>query len=108
VRETATWTRDKIGAIRELSHATAEYARRQLPKIYSRELIDVLFAQPYCRIANLVEASVAKRQTAARYLKAMVEIGVLQERKVGREKIFVHPRLMDLLTKEQNTFHPLA
>lgn len=102
VRETAVWTTAKIGAIRTLSDVTVDYVRKQLPKIYSRELVDVLFAQPYCRITNLVEAGIAKRQAASRYLKLLAGIGVLEERKVGREKVFVHPRLMKLLTAESN------
>lgn len=106
VRETASWTTSKIGAVRELSAATVDHVRTRLPKIYSRELVDLIFAQPYCRIGNLVEAGIAKRQTASRYLKLLVEIDVLEEREVGREKLFVHPRLLDLLTEDVNEFDP--
>ncbi|MBC8426932.1 Fic family protein [bacterium] len=102
VRETATWTTAKIAAVRELADATARHVQSRLPKIYSRELVDVIFSQPYCRIANLVDAGVAKRQSASRYLKLLVEVDVLEERKVGREKLFVNPRLMELLTSETN------
>ena len=97
VRETADWTLAKVQSIRELADDTAERVRAALPKIYSRELVDELFAQPYCRIENLVTAGIAKRQTASRYLKLLVELGVLEERKSGREKIFVNPGLMALL-----------
>ena len=63
-------------------------------------MIDVIFAQPYCRISNLDEAGIAKRQTASSYLKELASLGVLQERKVGREKLFIHPKLMTLLTTD--------
>jgi len=43
----------------------------------------------------------AGRQAASRYLKQLVEIGVLEERVVGREKLFIHPKLMDLLTSDE-------
>lgn len=66
VEETAMWTTAKIGAIRTLAAHTTEHVRRQLPKIYSRELVDIVFEQPYCRIANLVEAGIAERQAASR------------------------------------------
>jgi len=56
VEETAGWTTAKIKAIRELAEHTRTYVRGTLPKIYSQELIDVIFAQPYCRISNLDEA----------------------------------------------------
>jgi Fic family protein len=106
VEETAAWTTGKIGAIRKLSADTAEYVRQTLPKIYSRELVDVIFVQPYCRIANLVEADIAGRQAASRYLKALVTTGVLREQAVGKEKLFVHPKLMTLLTRDSNAFEP--
>jgi len=108
VEETATWTTAKIGAMRRLSEETSIYIRRALPKIHSRELIDLIFQQPYCRIGQLVEAGIAKRQAASRYLKALVEIGVLQENPVGREKLFVHPKLLILLTRDSNDFPPYA
>ncbi|MCH7683450.1 MAG: hypothetical protein IIB35_07050, partial [Gemmatimonadetes bacterium] len=80
----------------------------ELPKIYSRELVDVIFEQPYCRIANVVEAGIVERQAASRYLKALVSIGVLQEQAMGRERLFVHPRLLALLTTDTNTFASYA
>jgi len=104
VEDTAAWTTAKIGAIRKLAAHTTEYARLKLPKIYSRELVDIIFEQPYCRIVNLVEAKVAGRQAASRYLKALVEIGVLREQSFGKEKLFVHPKLMTLLTRDSNAF----
>ncbi len=106
VEETSTWTTAKIAAIRTLAAATVEFVRHELPKIYSRELVDVIFEQPYCRIANLVEAGIVERQAASRYLKALVSIGVLQEQAMGREKLFVHPTLLGLLTADTNTFAP--
>jgi len=102
VEETANWTTAKIMAIRELSDSTAALVRDRLPKVYSRELVDVIFEQPYCRIANLVDKRIAQRQAAARYLKSLVDIGVLQERQVGKEKLFIHPRLMKLLADHGN------
>ncbi len=100
VEETATWTTAKIGAIRRLTAETSAHVRQKLPKIYTHELMDVIFEQPYCRIANLVDANIAGRQAASRYLKALVAIGVLEERSIGREKLFVHPKLLILLTRE--------
>jgi hypothetical protein len=104
VEETAKWTTAKIEAIRSLSAHTAEYARAMLPKIYSRELVDLVFELPYCRIQNRVAAKIAKRQSASVYLKQLVEIGVLEERVAGRKKLFIHPKLMELLTREDNCF----
>jgi Fic family protein len=107
VEETARWTTAKIEAIRKLSIHTIETVRRTSPKIYSRELVDLIFEQPYCRIQDVATATgIAARQTASRHLKQLVDIGVLTEMTFGREKLFIHPKLMKLLTQEGNHFDP--
>lgn len=106
VEETARWTTEKIAAIRLLEEHTGAFVRARLPKIYTRELVEVIFAQPYCRIGNLVERDIARRQSASRYLKELVAIGVLEEVRVGKEKVFIHPKLMLLLGQDGNEFLP--
>ena len=96
VEETARWTTRKIAAIRGLAEHTTDYVREKLPKIYSRELVETIFEQPYCRIGNLVDKQIAQRQAASRYLKDLVAIGVLGEVQAGKEKLFTHPRLIQL------------
>lgn len=102
VEETSHWTAAKIAAIRDLISVTTAYIQKALPKIYSHELVQVLFEQPYCRIGNLVENNIAKRQTASVYLKQLCDIGVLQELQMGKEKLFVHPKLMQLMSTEDH------
>lgn len=106
VEETASWTTAKIATIRTLSDHTTDYVRASLPKVYSHELVSLLFELPYCRISSLTEAGIAKRQTASQYLKQLVEIGVLTEKDAGKEKVFIHPKLMLLLTRDSNEFVP--
>jgi len=106
VEQTARWTTDKIAALRALRAHTGEHVRQRLPKIYSHELVETLFEQPYCRIANLVAKGIAQRQAASRYLQDLVGAGVLREQAVGREKLFIHPKLMQLLTQDGNRFVP--
>ncbi len=104
IEETCLWTTDKIKAIRELMRHTADYIQRKLPKIYTWELVELLFKQPYCRIANVVDGGLAKRQTASVYLKQLADAGVLREIPSGRESLFVHPKYMELLTGEENVW----
>jgi len=106
IEDTARWTTTKISAIRHLSAMTITHVKQAAPKIYSRELVDLIFDLPYCRIQNLVERNLAGRQAASRYLKQLVEIGVLEERTVGRNKLFIHPKLMQLLTRDDNLVTP--
>lgn len=106
IEETAVWTMAKIAAIRALSDHTREHIRLKAPKIYSHELVNLIFELPYCRIHNLSAAGIAKRQAASNYLKELASIGVLIEKQIGREKLFIHPKLMQLLTREGNTYTP--
>lgn len=104
VEETSLWTKEKIRAVRDLMDATVDYVSSSSPKIYSRELIEVIFTQPYSRIGDVVNAKLANRATASKYLKELVAKGVLQERKEGRENIYINVRFLDLLTAETNAF----
>jgi Fic family protein len=104
VEETCSWTTEKIKSIRELMEHTGEFMQASLPKIYSWELNEILFKQPYCRINNLVDAGIAKRQTASTYLKQLCTLGILKEVKSGRETIFVHPKYIELLSGEENVW----
>ncbi|MBK0032600.1 Fic family protein [Erwinia sp. S43] len=108
VAETSKWTTGKIAAIRRLAEHTTEYVRTRLPKVYTRELVDVIFEQPYCRIGNLVDKGIAQRQAASRYLHDLADLGVLHEMPLGKEKLFIHPRLMQLLNRDSNHFQPYA
>lgn len=71
IRETTDWSTARIRSIRDLLDQTAERIRRDLPKIYSRELAEVIFVNPYCRIGDLVAAGIAKRQASSVYLKSL-------------------------------------
>lgn len=104
VQETSDWTVTKINSILELMEATRDFMRAKTPKIYSAELVEVLFNQPYCRISNLEKAGIAKRQTGSVYLGQLAKAGILIEKKVGRENIYINPRYLRLLTTEANDF----
>lgn len=104
VSQTAQLTYHKINAIRQLIDNTMAFVRHKVPKIYSYELVNLIFEQPYCRIHNLIGTCLVRRQTASTYLKKLCEIGVLEEVSAGKEKLFVHPKLMQLLTNDQNQF----
>jgi Fic family protein len=100
--DTAKWTVAKIEAVRKLIEQTAEFARKAAAKQYSRELVELVFVQPYCRIENVVEAGIAKRQTASTYLHKLEAIGILEQKQIGLKKLFLNSRFLRLLTQESN------
>lgn len=97
VEDTARWTLGIIERVRRLQEQTAETIRANEPKLYSRELVEVLFRQPYSRIEHLVDAGIARRQTASKYLNRMANLGIVEERRRGRDKLFVNVRLLSAL-----------
>jgi Fic family protein len=99
VEATAAETHERIRAIRALMHETTDMVRTALPRIYSKDLIEVLFAQPYCKIKFLENAGLGHRQTASRHLHELAGIGVLKPIPAGREMYFVNTAFLDLLTR---------
>jgi len=101
VENTAIYTRDKIIGIRDLMKETFRLAREKLPeRVYSKELIELLFRQPYCKIAFLVKEGIASRNIASNYLKELTKIGILKREKVGNEFVYLNIALYKLLTKQ--------
>jgi Fic family protein len=99
VEETAVWTTGRILAIRDLFDQTLARCRAKLPpKVYSKELVELVFTQPYSKIQFLVDAGIAERQTASEYLQELEKIGILKGEKRGREVLYKHPALLKVLT----------
>jgi len=100
VENTAIYTRDKIIGIRDLMKETFRLAREKLPeRVYSKELIELLFRQPYCKIAFLVKEGIASRNIASNYLNELTKISILKKEKIGNEFVFLNIPLYELLTK---------
>lgn len=95
--QTAKFTVGLVENIRILLKDTVESVKAELPKIYSRELIDIMFEQPYCRVQNLVDAGIASRNTASKYLRALTDIGVLELHRVWKENLYLNVKLWKLL-----------
>jgi Fic family protein len=108
VEATSLWTVGKIAAIKSLMDHTVRHVSEKMPGLYSRELVEIVFTQPYCRIGDLVDAGIGNRNTASKYLKELAAGGVLQSRKEGREQLFINSRFLDLLTHDENEFEALA
>ena len=97
VRETAVWTLEKIKAISRLMQNTHEQIQRDTKLGNQKGLVELIFRLPYSRAADVVQAQIAKRQTAAVYLQTLVDTGLLQLQGNGREKLYLNHRLIDLL-----------
>lgn len=100
IENTARETTSKIEGIIALLEETIDEAKARLPdRVYSKELIELLFEQPYCKIKFLVDKGIAQRQTAGDYLNELENIGILESKKSGREKLYLNTALYNLLSK---------
>lgn len=93
-RQTLYMIRNIAGLMEE----TTEIAKRKAPRAYSKDLIELLFEQPYCRIRFLEQRGIAKRQTASSYLRDLADAGLLRPLKVGREMYYINERLLRVLS----------
>jgi Fic family protein len=100
VEATARTTLSKIDAIQDLQAAVREQVRSTSAGANS-DLIDVLFEQPYARIANVIERCGVSRPTAAKWLNELVGAGLLHDVKVGRERLFINYRFLDILMRDE-------
>lgn len=100
IEATALTTHQRIQAIRALMQQTSQQVKEELPKIYSKDLMEVLFAQPYCKIRFLEQSGIAKRDAASKYLRQLSQIGALSPPiTVGRDIYYLNKPFFDLLTR---------
>ncbi|WP_418378264.1 Fic family protein [Acidaminococcus sp.] len=93
VEQTAKNTLSKVKDIHTSRERMAQEIKNKLPSIYSKELVDFLFEQPYCKISFLVSRDLAKAQTASKYLRQLLEAGFLDVQSIGREKYYINRQL---------------
>ncbi len=98
IEVTAEMTRTMLTRVKSALDDAVQIARDGMRKGYSRELIELVFSQPYTRIALIPEAGIAKRNAASIYLRELEQIGILKAVRYGREKLYYNPALTNALT----------
>ncbi len=99
VEITAQATINQVTEMNTLFEQTTEKTRKEFPKLYSKELIELLFEHPYSKSEYLENRLSISRITAAKYLKALENIGILQSKKVWKETLYINTALFELLKK---------
>jgi len=90
VEVTSKQTIAQIQSIRKLLSLTIAEVKNNAPKIYSKELVENIFEQPYTKIEYITKKLGVERKAASRYLKKLKEIGILESKKVGKEIIYIN------------------
>lgn len=97
VESTSLQTINKINAIRNLHESTIAEMQRIAPKIYRKELVELLFEQPYSKIEFVVKRLNVERKAASRYLRELEDLGILKSHKIGRETLYINRKLVEIL-----------
>ncbi len=98
VAETSRRTLELVHGIRGLMQLTTEEIRGISQKMPVHDMVELIFSFPYVQIKTLELHGLAKRQTAAQYLNHLVEKGVLNASRAGRDTYYVNQRLLNLLS----------
>ena len=108
IETTSYETMARIDAIRQAMEKFQATMLKEVPKIYTKDLLEVLFEQPYCRIQSLVNRGIAKRVTASTYLQKLQDAGLLEAKKFSHYVVYLNPVLMDVLRKPAEELTKLA
>ena len=99
VEVTSQETIAQIKAIQKLFVNTQEKIKKEAPKAYDKELIEILFEHPYCKTEMLTARLRISRITASKYLKQLQVIGILKPKRVWRETLYINTKLFELLKR---------
>lgn len=98
IEQTALESITLIGSIKKLMQQYKQTIRNELPKLYSQDLLNNLFKYPYTKIEFLERDLGVSTRTSQRYLEALIEKGLLQKQKVGRDNFYLNKPLFALLS----------
>ena len=97
IEQTAEESLTLIKKINAAILQTTEYIKTEIPKLYSKELVDLLFFEFYTKIVFIEKGLGVSRKTASGYLIALEEHGILTSQKLGKEKVYMNQKLFELV-----------
>ena len=97
---TATDALNRIRSITDLMEEMMAEIKAQLPKVYSKELVEILFRLPYVKRQFLIDADLGTPKTVGNYLIALEKNDFLISEKIGKEKLYLNHRLMKILEQK--------
>lgn len=89
----------RLNNVTKMMQIMADEVKKILPKIYSKDLIEILFKLPYTKRQYLIDAKLGTSKTVGNYLIKLENAGFLTSEKVGKEKLYLNHRLMAILER---------
>ncbi len=100
VEDSAIKGLERLKSIVAIMATMAEEIKKTLPKVYSKELVDLIFKLPYTKRQFLIDAGLGNPKTVGNYLIDLEKAGFLKSVKVGKEKLYLNHSLMQQLESE--------
>lgn len=97
IEKTAARGLERLNRITKAIDKTTDEIKTKLPKIYSKDLIEILFRLPYTKRQHLIDENIGSAKTVGNYLIALEENGFLKSVKVGKEKLYLNQQLLTIL-----------
>ena len=88
---------ERLNLINQAMEEVTNEIKSNLPKIYSKDLIEILFKLPYTKRQNLIDENIGNAKTVGNYLIALEDHGILSSIKVGKEKLYLNQKLLKIL-----------
>lgn len=101
IEETSNKGLKRLNKITTAMEKTATEIKMKLPKVYSKELIEIIFRLPYTKRQHLMDENIGNLKTVGNYLIALEENGYLKSVKVGKEKLYLNPKLLEILESNE-------
>ena len=100
IEETSTKGLERLNKITSAIDKTANEIKTKLPKIYSKDLVEILFRLPYTKRQHLIDENIGNPKTVGNYLQTLEENRFLQSVKVGKEKLYLNQQLLKILEEK--------
>lgn len=100
IEETSKKGLEQLNKIISAMDKTANEIKAKLPKIYSKDLIEILFRLPYTKRQHLIDKNIGNPKTVGNYLQTLEEHGFLKSVKVGKEKLYLNEQLLKILEEK--------
>lgn len=101
IRQTAVSTIKKIDEIKALQEKFHDRLRGLNRAGANADLLAVLFEEPYCRIASVMNRCGVSRPTATAWLNGLQADGYLVKVPAGRERLYVNVGFMEILKRDE-------
>lgn len=95
-------SKQSIELVKSIGQLMANFKKKirdELPRIYSQDLLNLIFKYPYTKIDHVVKTLGVTRITASKYLEELTNKGLLIKHKIGKQNYYINDQLMGIFLK---------